>query len=103
MSKVQMGRWSKKEHLLGYDKYSSNMYSNNQGDLPGSSSTKDVHHECIRMKKTQKYLVESCYHCFEYTAATFLAASIWKRPLNNVALATATHRRPKEVSDGTGT
>ena len=103
MSKVQMGRWSKKEHLLGYDKYSSNMYSNNQGDLLGSSSNKDVHHERIRMKKTQKYLVESCYHRIEYITATFLATSIWKRPLNSVALAIATHRRPKKVSDGTGT
>ena len=98
-----MGRWSKEEHLLGYDKYNSNMYSNNQGDLLGSSSNKDVHHERIRMKKTQKYLVESCYHCIEYIAATFLATSIWKRPLNSVALATATHRRPKKVFDGTGT
>ena len=59
MSKVQMGRWSEEEHLLGYDKYNSNMYSNNQGDLPGSSSNKDMHHERIRMKKTQKYLVEA--------------------------------------------
>ena len=98
-----MGRWSKEEHLLGYDKYSSNMYSNNQGDLLGSSSNKDVHHERIRMKKTQKYLVESCYHCIEYIAATFLATSIWKRPLNSVALATATYRGTKKVSDGIGT
>ena len=43
MSKIQMGRWSEEEHLLKYDKYSSNMYSNNQGDLPRSSSDKDVH------------------------------------------------------------
>ena len=70
MSKVQMGRWSEEEHLLGYDKYNSNMYSNNQGDLSGSSSDKDGHHKHIRMKKTQKYLVESCYHRIECTAAT---------------------------------
>ena len=53
MSKVQMERWSEEEHLE-YDKYSSNMYSNNQGDLLGSSSDKDVHHERIRMKKNPK-------------------------------------------------
>ena len=102
MSKVQMERWSEEEHLE-YDKYSSNMYSNNQGDLLGSSSDKDVHHERIRMKKTQKYLVEICYYCIEYTAVTFLAAFMWRRPLNSVALATTTHRRPKKVFDGTGT
>ena len=74
MSKAQMGRWSEEEHLLKYDKYSLDMYSNNQGNLPRSSSDKDVHHERIKMKKTQKYLVESCYHRIEYITATFLAA-----------------------------
>ena len=44
MSKIQIGRCSKEEYLLEYDKYSSNMYSNNQGGLLGSSSDKDVHH-----------------------------------------------------------
>ena len=92
MSKIQMGRWFKEEHLLEYDKYSSNMYSNNQGDLPRRSSDKDVHHERIRMKKTQKYLVESCYHRIECTAATFLAPFMWRRPLNSATLATATQR-----------
>ena len=98
-----MGRWSEKEHLLGYDKYNSNMYSNNQGDLPGSFSDKDGHHKRIRMKKTQKYLVESCYHRIKCTATTFLIAFMWRKPLNNAALATATHKRPKRVSDGTDT
>ena len=88
-----MGRWSKEEHLLGYNKYSSNMYSYNQGDLSGSSSDKDVHHESIKMNKTQKYLVESCYHRIEYITATFLAAFMWRRPLNSVALTIATHKR----------
>ena len=54
-------------------------------------------------KKTQKYPVESYYHRIKCTAAIFLAAFMWKRPLNNVALAIATHRRPKRVSDGTDT
>ena len=69
------------------------MYSNNQGDLSGSSSDKDVHHERIMMKKTQKYLVESYYHRIEYITATFLAAFMWKRPLNSIALTITTHRR----------
>ena len=28
---------------------------------------------------------------------------MWRRPLNSATLATATHRKPKWVSDGTGT
>ena len=103
MSKIQMGGWSEKEYLLGHEKYSSNIYSNNQGDLPGNSSDKDVHHTPIRMMGTQKYIRKSCYHHIECTAATFLAAFMWRRSLNSVALAITTHRKPKRVSDGTDT
>ena len=103
MSKVQMQRWFEEGHLLGYDKYSSNMYSNNQGDPLGNSSNKDMHHEHIRMKETQKYLVERCYYHIECIATTFLATFMWRRLLNNIVLATITHRRSKRVSDGTDT
>ena len=34
MSKIQMGRLSEEEYLFRYDKYSSNMYSNDQSNLP---------------------------------------------------------------------
>ena len=51
-----MGGWSEEEYLLGHDKYNLNMYSNNQGDIPGSSNDKDVYHKQIRMMRTQKYL-----------------------------------------------
>ena len=98
-----MGGRSKEEYLFRHDKYNSNMYSNNQGDLPGSSSDKGVHHKRIRMMGTQKYLRESCYHHIEYTTATFLAAFMLRRPLNSVVLATTTHRKPERVSDGTST
>ena len=52
MSKIQMEGWSEEEYLLGHDKHSSNLYSNNQGDLSRSSSDKDVHHTHIRMMGT---------------------------------------------------
>ena len=97
------GRWSEEEFLLGYDKYSSNMYFNNQGDLPRSSNDRDVHHGHTRRRGTQKYLKESCYHRIECIAATFLAAFMLRRPLNSVALATTTHRKPESVSNRTGT
>ena len=49
---------------------------------------------------TQKYLKESYYLRIEYTAATFLAAFMLRRPLNSAALATTTHKKPGRVSDG---
>ena len=79
------------------------MYSNNHDDLPGGSSDKDVYHERLRMMGPQKYLRESCYHCIECTAATFLAAFLLRRLLNSVALTTTTHRKLERVSDGTDT
>ena len=44
-----------------------------------------------------------CNYHIKCIAATFLAAFMLKRPLNSVALATTTHRKPESVSDGTGT
>ena len=98
-----MGRLLEEEYLLGYDKYNSNIYSNDQSDLSWSSSDRDVHREHTRRRGTQKYLRESCYHRIECTTATFLAAFMWRRPLNSVALATTTYRKPKRVSNGTDT
>ena len=63
----------------------------------------NVHHKHIRMMGTQKYLRESYYYRIECTATTSLAAFMWRKPLNSVALATTTHKKPKRVSDGTGT
>ena len=99
MSRIQMGGWSEEEYLLGHDKYSSDMYSGNQGDLPGNSSDKDVHHKRIRTMGTQKYLRESCYHCIECIATTFLVAFMLRRPLNSAVLATTTHRKLEKVFD----
>ena len=82
-------------------KSGSNIHFTNQGDHPGSSSDKDVHCKHTKEMGTQKYLKESCYHYIEYTAATFLAAFILRRPLNSAALATTTHRKPESVFDET--
>ena len=46
------GGWSEEEYLLGHDKYRSNMYPSNHGDLLESSSDKDVPHKRIRMLGT---------------------------------------------------
>ena len=54
-------------------------------------------------RKLKKYIRKSYYHHIKRIAAIFLAAFMWRRPLNSAALATTTHRRLKEVSDGDGT
>ena len=55
------------------------------------------------MMGTQKYLKENYYHRIECTATTFLAAFMFRRPLNNAVFTTTAHKKPKRVSDGTGT
>ena len=98
-----MGRLSKEEYLLGWAKHNSNVYPNNQGDLPGSSNDKDVPHERTRRMGARKYLRKNCYHRIECPAANFLAVFMWRRLLNSVTLATTTHRRSERVSVGTST
>jgi len=48
-------------------------------------------------------LGKGCYHCIKCSAANFLVALMWRRPLNSAALATPTHRGLKGVFDGTST
>ena len=56
-----------------------------------------------RGKEAWKYLRKGYYHRIKCSAANFLAALMWKRPLNSATLATSTHRRPEGMSDGTNT
>jgi len=56
-----------------------------------------------RKKETQKNLREIFYHRIKCTITTFLAAFMWKRPLNSAVLVTTTHRKPERVSDGMDT
>ena len=74
-----------------------------QGNLLGSSSGRDVYLECTRGLGAQKYLRKSCYHRIKCSTINFLAALMWRRPLNSVALAIPTHKEPEGVSDGTNT
>ena len=74
-----------------------------QSDIPRNATERDVPYEHIERMGAQKYLRENCYHRIKCSVANFLAALMWKRPLNSVALTTSTHRRPKGVSDGTDT
>ena len=55
------------------------------------------------MWESLKDLRKSCCRHIKCTVTTFLAAFMWRRHLNSEALTTTTHRKPREVSDGTST
>ena len=56
-----------------------------------------------RRKPQENNLRESYYHHIKCITTTFLAAFMWRRPLNSAVLATITHRRLEGVTDGTST
>ena len=76
--RIQMGRQSEEEYLLGQAKHKSNVDPNDQSDIPRSFSDRDVHHKRIRKMGTQKYLRENCYHSIEYSVPNSLAALMRK-------------------------
>ena len=51
----------------------------------------------------RKYLRKNYCYPIECPTANFLAAFMWRRPLNNATLTTTTHRKSKNVSDETST
>ena len=55
----------------------------------------NVHYERTGGMEAQKYLRKGCCHHIKCFATNFLAALMWRRPLNNAALATPTHRGPE--------
>ena len=54
------------------------------------------------MSGNTKYFRKNCHHHIKCTTTTFLAALMWRKPLNSVALTTTTHKGLKEVSDRMG-
>ena len=74
-----------------------------QGEVLGGSIDKDLHYKHTGRMGVRKYLRKNYCHRIKCPAANFLAAFIWRRPLNSTALNTATHRRPEGVFDGTST
>ena len=75
------------------------IYSIVQNDVLGNSIDKDMRYKRTGQMGAKEYLRKSCYHHIECFAAKSLAAFIWRRPLNSVALVTPTNRRPVRVSD----
>ena len=62
-----------------------------------------MHRERTGRVEVRKNLKKSCCHHIECPAANFLAASMWRRPLNSDVLASTTHKKPERVSDETNT
>ena len=54
------------------------------GNLSGDSSNEDKFQVRKEVIRTHKYLEESCYYRIKNTAEAFLAAVMWRRPLNSV-------------------
>ena len=84
-------------------KYRSNVYSITSSDLQRSSVESNMHYERAGRMGDRKYLRKSCCHRIKCSTTNFLAAFMWRRPLNSAILATLTHRGPEGVSDGTNT
>ena len=74
-----------------------------QVDIPRVSIDKDMHYECTGRMRVKKYLRKECCHCIKCFATNFLTVFMWRKPLNNAALTTLTHRGPRRVPDGTDT
>ena len=84
-------------------KYRSNVYSITLSYLQRSSVESNMHYERAGRMGVRKYLRKSCCHRIECSTANFLAAFMWRRPLNSAVLATPTHKGPKGVPDKTNT
>ena len=80
ISKIPLGMWFEEEYLLGQAKHRSDKDLNDQSDLRGSFSDKDMYHKCTRMMRIQKYLKESCYHRIKCNAVTSVCIYVEKTP-----------------------
>ena len=62
-----------------------------------------MHYERAGGMGAMKYIRKSYCHRIECSTTNFLAAFMWRRPLNSTALATPTHRGLEGVFDGIST
>ena len=79
------------------------MRSDTESNVPDNSTIDDKYQEGIRQREVVKCLRESCYHRIKCSVVNFLAALMWRRLLNSVALVGLTHRGSERVFDETST
>ena len=89
--------------LLESDKCQSSKHPSDLGNLPGGSNDEDRLQACTERIRIQKYLSESYHYRIKCTAAAFLAAFMWRRPLNSVISTTTVYREPGKMLDKTHT
>ena len=75
---------SKRVILLRPDECQSNRHSIDLGNLPGDSNNEDRLQARKKVIRIQKYLRKRYHHCIKCIATAFLAALMWRRPLNSV-------------------
>ena len=76
--------WSERVILLEPDECQSSKHSVDLGNLPRDSNNEDRLQARKKVIRIQKYLRKNCHHRIKCTAAAFLAALMWRRPLNSV-------------------
>ena len=76
--------WPEMVIHLGPDECQSGELLLDLGKLPGRTSNEDRLQRCKEGIRTRKYLGKSCYHRIKRTTIAFLAALMWRRPLNSV-------------------
>jgi len=74
-----------------------------QNDVSGSSIDKNMHRECTGQNGSWEISKGKLLLPIKYSAANFLAALMWRKPLNSAVLTVPTHRGPERVSNGTST
>ena len=89
------------ELTLEYCQISVGPMPHSSGDLSEDFYDKEDPYTRRKDEPRSVYQKSYCFH-IKCPSTTFLAAFMWKRPLNSVTLATATHRGPEKVADGTG-
>ena len=62
-----------------------------------------MHYEHTGRVGAKKYLRENYYYSIKCSIINFLAAFMWRRSLNSIALAIPTYRGPERVSDAIST
>ena len=86
-------QWSERVILLRPDECQSSEPWLDLGNLLGNSSNEDRLQVSKEMIRIRNILGKSCYHRIKCTTAAFLAALMWRRPLNSVF----NHYRPQKT------
>ena len=89
--------WSERVILLGLDECQSSRHSVDLGNLTGDSNNEDRLQARKKVIRIHNILGKNCHHRIKCTATTFLAALMWRRPLNSVFNHYRSHKARKDA------